>query len=144
MEQVKVLNIVKERVNFVRKSAQEVVAMQPMTIEFFDKGFVVKYILQQNKIIHIVFDCRQIPTKEHIENMKPYLSIDNIDNVHVVTPDSDNKCVQVWLWKDLVDRIVTKEVLENGKSDKNNVQNKPRRNKVVKSMSNSCKDFTNM
>lgn len=136
MEQLRTLDIVKERVKFVRQSTQHAIALRSMTIEFLAEGFVVKYLLQQNRIIYIVFDCKEMPTtEEQINKMQPYLSIDNLDNVKIVTPDIDKRCVQVWSWKDLAYKILTKEadkeVLLNGKSEKNNVQNKPRRNKAI-------------
>lgn len=145
MEQIKTLDIVKERVKFVRESTQHAVALRPISIDFLENGFVVRYVIQQNRIIHLVFDCREMPTEDKIKEMQPYLSIDNLDNVHVVTPNDDKNSIQVWLWKDIAYKILTKdadkEVLNHGKSKENNVQDKPRRNKIINFGTKSTKDI---
>lgn len=145
MEQVKV-DFTRDKVAFVRAASQASFAKEPMTIGYFvNNKFNVRYVIYDNRIQNIIYDMSEMADKVTFDIMQKYLSIDNIERVTVTVPV--DRTIQVWRWTDLSQRVLEnekekeqvsndiiepKEVVKNGKSEENNLQNKPRRNKIVK------------
>lgn len=144
MEQVKV-DYTRDKVAFIRAASQASLAKEPMIIGYYvNQKFNVRYVIYDNRIQNIIYDMSEMPNKETLDIMQRYLSIDNIERVTITIPV--DKTIQVWRWNDLTkkvldtekekeqisnDLIEPKEVCKNGKSKKNNVQNKSRRNSTV-------------
>lgn len=145
MEQIKV-DFTRDKVAFVRAASQASLAKEPMTVGYYvNQKFVVRYVIYDNRIQNIIYDMSEMPNKETFDIMQRFLSIDNIERVTITIPV--DKTIQVWRWTDLSKKVLdaekekekvsndiveSKEVLQNGKSKKNNLQNKSRRNKVVR------------